>query len=135
MIQIDDLDRLKMEKIFKENQVLLALVFGSVARGDNSSISDIDIGLFFSPNTTKKERFDSILIISSKIQRILKKNEIDIVAINDAPSRLKFKIMTEGKIIYCENMELFYTLKEKAMLEYFDFQYVEQQIIKDYLAE
>jgi len=135
MIQIDDLDRLKMEKIFKENQVLLALVFGSVARGDNSSISDIDIGLFFSPNTTKKERFDSILIISSKIQRILKKNEIDIVAINDAPSRLKFKIMTEGKIIYCEDMELFYNLKEKAMLEYFDFQYVEQQIIKDYLAE
>ncbi|UJG43718.1 MAG: nucleotidyltransferase domain-containing protein [Candidatus Heimdallarchaeum endolithica] len=135
MILIDDLERLEMEKIFKEKQVLLALVFGSVARGDNSTISDIDIGLFFSPNTTKKERFDNILIISSKIQRILKKNEIDIVAINDAPSRLKFKIMTEGKIIYCEDMELFYNLKEKAMLEYFDFQYVEQQIIKDYLAE
>jgi predicted nucleotidyltransferase len=90
----------RVNKIFKENQVVLAYLFGSEARGTSHKESDVDIGVLF----YKKVKPENYLKLEGKLigffSKIYPKKEINVVNLNVSSPLLKQAAILEGKILY-----------------------------------
>lgn len=113
----------KLNKIFRKNQVVLAYLFGSVARKKMTSLSDIDIAVLFSEKVKKDEYFDKRLELATKIGQVLKGKEIDIVCLNEAPPLLKHRAVFYGICIFTVNSKLKRDFEFRVLQEYEDFNY------------
>lgn len=102
MIKIKDYKQ-KFDKIFKQNQVILAYLFGSEAKGTSHKESDIDIGILFGKNVNSKDylRLEGKLI--SFFSGIYPNKEINIVNFNIASPLLRQTAILEGKLLYARN--------------------------------
>jgi len=107
----------KLNKFCKEQDIVLAFLFGSEARGASHQESDIDIGILFD----KKVNSEQYLLLEGKsiefFSEIYPKKEINIVNLNIAPPLLKQTVILEGKSLYARNKinQIFFqiqTLKE-----------------------
>lgn len=94
---LNDIMNSKVLKEFfeKNDDILLAFVFGSVAKGRERGESDVDIAVLFSNKPPFKRSFE----IKDEISDILKK-EIDIAVLNDASPILCMQVLKNGKIIF-----------------------------------
>ena len=92
--------REKLNKVFKKNQVLLAHLFGSEARGTSHKESDIDIAVLFDKNVNPKDYLKLEGRLIDFFSEIYPKKEINIVNLNIASPLLKQAAILEGKLLY-----------------------------------
>ena len=104
----------KLRKYFegKEN-VILAFLFGSSAKGMAGKDSDIDIGVYLKD---KKEEDE----VWQDVSRITKK-EVDLVLLNDAPASLISNIIKTGIPLCVKDKKLFWDIYLTKTLEAEDF--------------
>ena len=76
--------------------VLFAYLFGSLAKGNITPLSDIDIAVYLAE---KSGHIQSKMDILASIADILLTDEIDLVVLNNAPLTLKAKILVNKKVI------------------------------------
>lgn len=85
-----------------------AYLFGSHARGQAHSESDIDVGVLLDrqlyPNA--RERFEERIRFTAWLIGVLSVNSVDIVILNDAPPELGRHIVTQGQRVYCVDKNL-----------------------------
>ena len=111
-----------LDVVFKRNKVVLAYIYGSVAKEKESSLSDIDIAVLLSNEVKKNKYFDLRIKISMEIDRILKTGKTEVVCLNQVPSLLKHRAVYHGILIYdAENLESDFELQ--VLQEYEDFRY------------
>ena len=87
----------KTEPIFRKNHVSYAAVFGSRARGDNRSDSDVDFVVHLAQDAT--------LLTLARVQRELSESlklPVDVVTERSIRPQLRSVISKELKIIYDE---------------------------------
>jgi len=100
----------KIKEILSDNaQILLALVFGSFIELD--SFRDIDIAVFM-PNLS----FKHILHLSVKLENELG-IPVDIVPLNELPSKFKYHVLVKGKIIVEKKRGLYEALLSQTLDE------------------
>ncbi len=63
---------------------MVAYLFGSIARGEENCLSDIDIAVLFDEVLTKKEAFDLQLKLIVDLGDLLKTKNVDLVVLNDS---------------------------------------------------
>jgi uncharacterized protein len=93
----------RLRRIFERHRVLRAIVFGSVARGEISRRSDLDLIIIKQTEKRFLDRYDKIL---SEIVREVPGMDVDLLIytpeelarISDRP--LIKTALTEGKVIY-----------------------------------
>lgn len=108
-----------LEALFnKEDKVLIAYLFGSYARGIQTTKSDIDIAVLLSK--TPREMLEYYLHMVNVLSKVLN-NEIDLIILNTAPPLLKHQIIKHGKMIYCKNEKARIEFEAKTQGEYLDF--------------
>jgi len=95
-------EQLEMKKLIQhyfqsQNLISKAWLFGSYARGDYSSSSDIDI-LIDVPSESKFTLFD-IAEVKEQLQKMLNK-EVDVVMLNAVKFGVKERIKKEMQLIY-----------------------------------
>lgn len=115
--------REKLNKIFKENQVVLAYLFGSTAKGTTTPLSDIDIAVLFSARVKKDDYFDKRLKLASEIDKALKTGKTEVLALNQAPPLLKHRAVYYGISIYASDARLKRIFELRVLQEYEDFRY------------
>jgi len=90
----------RLSKVFKENGVILAYLFGSEAKGTSHQESDVDIGVLFD----KKVKPEDYLKLEGKLieffSEIYPQKEINIVNLNISSPLLKQSAILEGKLLY-----------------------------------
>lgn len=121
----------EFKNIFLENGITNVIIFGSLANGDFSEESDIDIAVI----GNKKIDFDVELKITLKIEKLLDRNIdiIDIIDINDnnINNIIKIEVLRSNMIIlsdivledtlykfeklYRENEEFWYLLDKEVL--------------------
>ncbi|UTC65417.1 nucleotidyltransferase domain-containing protein [Treponema sp. OMZ 788] len=80
-------------------EIILAIIYGSYARGTETETSDVDIAAAMSEVMSLDTRLNLQLELS-----ILLKKEIDLVDINKIKGLIHYKVFTEGFCIKkCEN--------------------------------
>lgn len=115
------------EYLNKHPKVVFAYLFGGLARGRISPLSDVDIAIY------TEDRADIVhekLEILGRLNELLKTNEVDLVVLNTAPLPLAARII-KNKIILVDKMPFTRHAFESLILrEYFDFSRKEMDIFE-----
>ncbi len=110
-----------IEKILRENSVIFAYLFGSYATEIQGRLSDVDIAVFMDKNLSQRERFDKKIRIMSEVSALLKKDEIDVLILNDAYPLLEHRIIKQGKLIFSQDERERINYEVRATMRYLDF--------------
>jgi len=115
------------EVIFKKYPVKFAYLFGSRAKFNTTSLSDVDIAVFLDETLTDNQIFDTCLEISGELSKEYKTEKIDLVVLNTSPLLLSFDIVVTGRLLYCANEQKRIEFEARTMSLYFDQQYYYQR--------
>lgn len=97
-----------LERFFREHPegVVSAYLFGSHARGTDHRDSDIDVAVLFDRNAlpTSEQRLERRIRLTSELIVALKRNEVDLIALNDVPPQLA-RVALRGRRVFCRDAE------------------------------
>ncbi len=92
MLTVDEI-RKRLIPLFKERDLRLILLFGSVLTGATHKKSDIDVGFLFDGPV-------DILAFTNKVIRLLRCDSVDVIDLNRASPLLRFSAVQKGKVLY-----------------------------------
>jgi predicted nucleotidyltransferase len=101
--------------------VQLAYLFGSHARGEAGPLSDIDIAVLLRAPCTRQEAFDLRLKIIGGLVRVLGTDDVDVIVLNEAPLALQYRVLRDGRVIYCRDRQAMIEHRARTMSYYLDF--------------
>ncbi|HDD46544.1 MAG TPA: nucleotidyltransferase domain-containing protein [Candidatus Aenigmarchaeota archaeon] len=104
-----------VETVKKDKDVLAVLVFGSYARGER--YSDIDVCIVL------KEKMKNLEMSRKKLYYI-SSFPLDIHIFQQLPLYIRIRVLKEGKVIYCKNMDLLYDTAIKTIKEFEDYKHI-----------
>lgn len=113
----------ELNVIFKKNNVVLVYIFGSVAKGRENFLSDIDIAVLFSKKVKKDNYFNLRIKIAGEIDRALKTGKTEVICLNKTSPFLKHEAVCSGVVIYCSDVEIKRYFELSALQDYEDFKY------------
>ncbi len=116
-----------------EECVELAYLFGSVAEGKATALSDIDIGVYLSESLTNSERFRKQLELTSKLVGFLGNNNVDLLVLNDTAPVLSFEIIEPNVLIFERDHGLKIDVEQRIMSGYLDRKYHEDLMNRMFL--
>lgn len=108
-----------------------ALVFGSVARGEDHAASDIDVAV--GPSEGRKLGALDLGDITSRLEGVSGR-EVHVVDLEQAPPSLAYRIFRDGHVLLERERPRLVSRRARAILEYLDFQPVEELCARGVLA-
>lgn len=123
---IDRIRGLSLAERFAKLGVKFAVVYGSVARRRETSVSDIDIAVYCDD--------DDFLRLASSFGCGLFGREVDLVNLRSLSSFDCYEILSGGELIFAspgDGEDLYRRTKLKAMIGYLDFEFVRRQVLRD----
>jgi predicted nucleotidyltransferase len=111
----------------KRSDVVFAYLFGGLARGKRSPLSDVDIAVYLSDDVNSATAKMEIL---GHLSAMLQTDEIDLVVLNSAPLPLKMRILQEKKTIADRDPFTRHRYESLTMRSYFDFAKKEMDILE-----
>lgn len=131
MLQPEDLDSLRAR--LRRRGVVLAYLFGSVARGGAGPLSDVDIGVLLPGCPGRSEAFAAYCDLAADIPSIAGR-PVDVVVLNHAPPTLRFAVIDEGCAFLNDDDDLRVTFEVRVIAEYLDTEHL-RQVQRHYLYE
>jgi len=131
--KIPSIDEIKerLRPLFKEEELELILLFGSVASRISHKKSDIDLAFLF-------DKPLDILALTNKVIKLLHTDNVDVVDLKRANPLLKFSIAKNGKLLYERSPGLFNEFYSFAFRRYIDtkkLRSAQGETIKNFLEE
>ncbi|MFQ5639641.1 MAG: nucleotidyltransferase domain-containing protein [bacterium] len=90
----------------KQDEVLVAYLFGSVAEDKQNKLSDLDVAILVDSNKLKrleKQQFGYQVSVMTDLMSLLKTNDIDLVILNYATPLLSHEVIKSGEIVFCRD--------------------------------
>jgi len=94
--------------------IKMVLLYGSQAMGNSNEKSDVDLGLLL-----KDDSYDFEDIIKD-LMKVFNGNIIDVAILNHGDPVLKFEIISNYKILFCEDDEIFLDFYLNTVKQYND---------------
>lgn len=120
---VEKLRRLACQDI----EVLAVLLFGSVARGEQTARSDIDICLVLMPRITPSQ---SLPMVRKRLE-YLTQVDLDVQIFQALPLYIRSRILKEGLVLFVRDEDLLYEVALRTAQAFEDF----KPIYDRYLAE
>ena len=114
-----------IDYFIQDGNILFAYLFGGLARGRFSPLSDIDPALFL-----KNEKKTNYLRTFGNISEILGTGEIDLVILNRAPLSLSGRILQSRKVLVDKAPFVRHRFESITLRMFFDFSFKERDILK-----
>jgi len=109
------------------SDIIFAYLFGSLAKGRCTPLSDVDIAVYLSEGVDAIEKKLQIL---GRLMELLETDEIDLVILNTAPLTLRMKVLENKSVIVDNAPFLRYAYESVTMRKYFDFSIREMSILE-----
>ena len=119
-----------LSSILDGQPVLLAYLYGSVAVGQTTPFSDVDIALVLSEPLSPRERLDLELGVEIALEDMLGLPNADVRVINDAPLQVRGTVVQEGILLYCRDEEQRVDFESYTLKLYLDFEPVAEMFRK-----
>jgi predicted nucleotidyltransferase len=112
-------------------RVAYALVFGSRGRGTAHAASDFDVAV----GVAAGARFDGLELgaLASRLEAAAGR-AVDLVLLDEAPPALAYRVFRDGIVLVERDHAALSARKARAILEYLDFQPIEEQLARGVLA-
>ena len=118
-----------LSPLFKEEELQLALLFGSISSGTFHPQSDIDLAFLY-------EKPVDILDLTNKVIRLLHSDLVDIVDLRRASPLLAFSVAKQSRVLYEKSSGVFNIFYSLAFRRYVDTEKLRQaqsRAIKSFL--
>ncbi len=116
-------DQPELDEVLKEIRLVVAYLFGSQARGQARPVSNVDIAVYLNEGLKKGERFDLKLRLIGDLSVILQTDGVDLLLLRDLPLFFQYRIVREGKLIFCKDELQRIRFEFRVMSLFFDRQY------------
>ena len=103
---------------FKEHKVKLAYLFGSRARGIFRLNSDYDYAVLFGRDASILDEIELTISLAKRLKVPI--DLVDVVALDSADLSLLYRVLKEGKLVYCEDESFKRSWERKALLMILD---------------
>lgn len=103
-----------LERAESDEAVLAVLLFGSVARGEGTPASDVDVCLVLWPEA--RERPSEVRL------RYLSRSDLDVQVLQDLPIYVRKRVFGEGRVLLVKDEDLLYDVAWRTAKEWGDFQ-------------
>jgi uncharacterized protein YutE (UPF0331/DUF86 family)/predicted nucleotidyltransferase len=90
----------QLRKLFSNNGVILAYLFGSQAEGKVGPLSDVDIAVLFDPGIPYHDQSERQITLITELMGIFHRNDVDVVVLNRATPLLAWEVVRRGRAIY-----------------------------------
>ena len=100
-----------LEELRTKDSIIAIILFGSVARGQARPISDIDLCIITKRDIPETEESDLLSYGSEKI---------DVSLFRDLPPTIRFRVIKEGKTLFCRDPLALHRIKVDTVREYLD---------------
>jgi predicted nucleotidyltransferase len=114
--------------------VVAAYLFGSMARGQADSLSDVDIALLFDPALDAEESVERQLRLMGDLEAYTDR-EVQVVVLNRAPPLLAYQVVQHGILLYQRSRPERIDFEVRTRKVYFDFKpwldFHTQALLKD----
>ena len=110
-----------LSSILARYPVDAAYVYGSVARGTMTPLSDVDIALLLNASLPPYERLKMELTIQGDIEAACGLSPVDVRAINEAPLTVQGRIVQQGILLYERDRGRRIAFEVATRKRYFDF--------------
>ena len=97
-------------------EVVSAYLFGSRVEGREHRQSDVDVAVLLRPQLGAQERFETRLMLGSRLIGVLHVNEVDVVVLNDAPPLFARRVVYDGTRVYCSDDEADHAFRRDVQL-------------------
>jgi uncharacterized protein len=101
----------------QDADVLAVLLFGSVARGEQTVGSDIDVCLVLMPRRTPYER----ALLSHKQLEYLTDFDLDVQIFQALPLYIYSRVLKEGQVLFVRDEDLLYAIAFRTAQAFEDF--------------
>ena len=102
-------------------ETAIAFIFGSYARGQARPDSDVDIAVLLADHVGVDEYLRARLRLMDGISRLLERDDVDLVILNEAPLALAYRVLQDGEILFCRERALYVQYRVRTLNFYFDF--------------
>ena len=104
------------------SEVAAAWLFGSEARGESHSGSDLDVALLLrAPVSDAGETADLLGRIGAQLERVAPGRPIDVVLIESQGPVFQHRVLAEGRLAYQADARRRVDFESDAYVRYFDF--------------
>ena len=100
------------------DDVAAAWVFGSVARGEAKSTSDLDIAVLLREGGTEVE--EALRALSGELEPFSPSGRVDIVVLGQQGSVFRHRVLREGALVLDRNPEARHDFEARTIVEYLD---------------
>ena len=114
-----------IERAGKDPEILAVLLFGSRARKQESSTSDLDVCLVLLPG-----RYNALALFRKRLEYI-KDFDLDIHIFQQLPLYIRQRVLKEGKLLFVRDEDLLYSLAFQTIRAFEHF----KPIYREYLEQ
>jgi predicted nucleotidyltransferase len=100
-----------IDELAAREEVIAIILFGSVARGQAREISDIDICVVTKKGAPEPVKMDLLSYGSEKT---------DVSLFYDLPITIRFRVIREGKLLFCRDTPVLHAIMADTVREYLD---------------
>jgi len=98
--------------------VLVGYLFGSVRTGQFGPFSDVDVAVLLEPLASSTEVCGQA---QDALCRALRTDRVDLVPLATAPSSLAYRVIRDGRCIYCRDRRAREAFESDTVMRYLDF--------------
>ena len=95
----ESIERAVISCLGSRQEILTAHIFGSVASGRARPDSDIDIAVLVSEKIMRGDPWKYRLDLMARLMDVLKRDDVDLILLNEAPPLLAHRVLSRGKLI------------------------------------
>ncbi len=106
--------------------IVFAYLFGSQAKGQSTTLSDVDLAVFIDRRISRSERFDIRLRLTNDLSAIAG-TKVDLIVMNDIPIQLAYEIIKYGKAILCKDRDAMIDAEIEILSKYLDRRYYDKR--------
>jgi len=118
------------DRLARDSRVVAVYGFGSQARGTAGPGSDVDMGVLLDRRLSLAEE----LRLRSEVVEELRRDDIDLVVLNQAPPLLTYEVVAAGQRLFARDAKDADRFEERAAMECFDTAYLrktQQRILRE----
>jgi len=105
----------------KREEIQFAILFGSIAKGTSNKLSDVDIAVMLAPGFKDSSPYGYQATLTADLMQELKRNDVDVVILNEAPIPLKYEILRYGDFVHIRDKQARIQFQVDTPNQYEDF--------------